>query len=92
VDKVFELQLSDSKEKELTWIIVWRSVVTLHSIIVFSCFHELWQRITIPEILEDEWFKKGYKHPEFDEKYDTTLDDVDAVFNDSEVSYVQSVI
>uniref|UniRef100_K3ZIC0 non-specific serine/threonine protein kinase n=1 Tax=Setaria italica TaxID=4555 RepID=K3ZIC0_SETIT len=43
-------------------------------------------RITIPEILEDEWFKKGYKRPEFDEKYDTTLDDVDAVFNDSEVS------
>jgi hypothetical protein len=45
-----------------------------------------WQRITIPEILEDEWFKKGYKRPEFDEKYDTPLDDVDAVFNDSEVS------
>lgn len=37
-------------------------------------------------MLEDEWFKKGYKRAEFDEKYDTTLDDVDAVFNDSEVS------
>ncbi|GJN28391.1 hypothetical protein PR202_gb16504 [Eleusine coracana subsp. coracana] len=49
-------------------------------------------RITIPEILEDEWFKKGYKRPEFDEKYDTTLDDVDAVFNDSEVRYIPSVI
>jgi hypothetical protein len=58
---------------------------------VCSCFPELWQRITIPEILEDEWFKKGYKRPEFDEKYDTTLDDVDAVFNDSEVSYMESV-
>uniref|UniRef100_A0A0D9XWL5 non-specific serine/threonine protein kinase n=1 Tax=Leersia perrieri TaxID=77586 RepID=A0A0D9XWL5_9ORYZ len=45
-------------------------------------------RITIPEILEDEWFKKGYKRPEFDEKYDTTLDDVDAVFNDSEEHHV----
>jgi hypothetical protein len=37
-------------------------------------------------MLEDEWFKKGYKRAEFDEKYDTTSDDVDAVFNDSEVS------
>jgi serine/threonine protein kinase len=45
-------------------------------------------RIIIPEILEDEWFKKGYKRPEFDEKYDTTLDDVDAVFNDSEEHHV----
>ncbi|WVZ88133.1 hypothetical protein U9M48_034683 [Paspalum notatum var. saurae] len=45
-------------------------------------------RITIPEILEDEWFKKGYKRPEFDEKYDATLDDVDAVFNDSEEHHV----
>lgn len=48
------------------------------------CF--LWQRITIPEILEDEWFKKGYKPPVFDEKYNTNSDDVDAVFKDSEVS------
>ena len=30
--------------------------------------------------------QKGYKRPEFDEKYDTPLDDVDAVFNDSEVN------
>ena len=45
-------------------------------------------RVTIPEILEDEWFKKGYKRPEFDEKYDTTLDDVYAVFNDSEEHHV----
>ena len=37
-------------------------------------------------MLEDEWFKKGYKRAVFDEKYDTTLDDVHAVFNDSEVS------
>jgi hypothetical protein len=42
--------------------------------------------MTVQEMLEDEWFKKGYKSAEFDEKYDTTLDDVDAVFNDSEVS------
>lgn len=43
------------------------------------------QRITIPEILVDEWFKKDYKPPVFDEKEDTNLDDVEAVFKDSEV-------
>jgi hypothetical protein len=45
----------------------------------------LWQRITIPEILEDEWFKKDFKPPMFEEKEDTNLDDVEAVFKDSEV-------
>lgn len=44
------------------------------------------QRITIPEILEDEWFKKDYKSPIFNEKGDANLDDVEAVFKDSEVS------
>lgn len=44
------------------------------------------QRITIPEILEDEWFKKDYKPPVFYEKEDANLDDVEAVFQDSEVS------
>lgn len=43
------------------------------------------QRITISEILEDEWFKKDYKQPIFDEKEDANLDDVEAVFKDSEV-------
>uniref|UniRef100_A0A0C9SAD2 non-specific serine/threonine protein kinase n=1 Tax=Wollemia nobilis TaxID=56998 RepID=A0A0C9SAD2_9CONI len=41
-------------------------------------------RITIPEILENEWFKKGYKPPKFKEEEDVNLDDIDAVFNDSE--------
>ncbi|MQM20975.1 hypothetical protein Taro_054004 [Colocasia esculenta] len=45
-------------------------------------------RITIPEILEDEWFKKGYKPPVFEENYDTNLDDIDAVFKDSEEHHV----
>lgn len=40
-------------------------------------------RITIPEILEDEWFKKDYKTPQFEKEEDVSLDDVDAVFNDS---------
>lgn len=45
----------------------------------------LLQRITIPEILEDEWFKKGYKPPNFEQIEGVSLDDVDAVFNDSQV-------
>ncbi|XP_065013764.1 CBL-interacting protein kinase 32 isoform X2 [Musa acuminata AAA Group] len=45
-------------------------------------------RITIPEILEDDWFKKGYKPPVFEEKYETSLDDVDAVFKDAEEHHV----
>ncbi|KAL8480104.1 hypothetical protein ACS0TY_026871 [Phlomoides rotata] len=46
------------------------------------------KRITIPEILEDEWFKKDYKPAVFYEKEDTTLDDVEAVFKDSEEYHV----
>lgn len=45
------------------------------------------QRITIAEILENDWFKKGYKPPHFEQREDVNLDDVDAVFNDSEVRY-----
>ncbi|KAL0407512.1 UNVERIFIED_CONTAM: CBL-interacting serine/threonine-protein kinase [Sesamum latifolium] len=39
-------------------------------------------RITIAEILENEWFKKGYKPPVFEHE-DVTLDDVNAIFNES---------
>ncbi|KAK4407487.1 CBL-interacting serine/threonine-protein kinase, partial [Sesamum angolense] len=46
------------------------------------------KRITVPEILEDEWFKKDYKPPVFDEKEDINLDDVEAVFKDSEEYHV----
>ncbi|KAK8697643.1 hypothetical protein V6N13_113783 [Hibiscus sabdariffa] len=45
-------------------------------------------RITIPEILQDEWFRKDYKPPVFEEKDDTNLDDVEAVFKDSEEHHV----
>ncbi|XP_020571088.1 CBL-interacting protein kinase 32-like [Phalaenopsis equestris] len=45
-------------------------------------------RITIPELLEDAWFKKGYKPPIFNENCDTNLDDIDAVFKDSEEHHV----
>ncbi|KAJ1394314.1 Serine/threonine-protein kinase, active site [Sesbania bispinosa] len=45
-------------------------------------------RITIPEILHDEWFKKDYKPPVFEEKRETNLDDIEAVFKDSEAHLV----
>jgi len=41
-------------------------------------------RITIAEILEDEWFKKDYKPPHFEQNDDVSLEDVDAAFNSSE--------
>lgn len=46
------------------------------------------KRITIAEILENEWFKKGYKQPDFQQSEDVSLDDVDAVFNDAEEYHV----
>ncbi|ERM99197.1 hypothetical protein AMTRI_Chr02g212040 [Amborella trichopoda] len=39
-------------------------------------------RVTIAEVIENEWFKKGYKPPVF-ETADVSLDDVDDVFNES---------
>ncbi|KAL6333274.1 hypothetical protein AAG906_028457 [Vitis piasezkii] len=39
-------------------------------------------RITIAEVIENEWFKKGYKPPSF-EQADVSLDDVDAIFDES---------
>ncbi|KAL3536658.1 hypothetical protein ACH5RR_000024 [Cinchona calisaya] len=41
-------------------------------------------RITIPEILENDWFKRGYEPPKFEQEEGVNLDDIDAVFNDSE--------
>lgn len=40
------------------------------------------QRITIAEVIDNEWFKKGYQPPAF-EASDVSLDDVHAVFSDS---------
>ncbi|KAL8129493.1 hypothetical protein V2J09_018648 [Rumex salicifolius] len=42
-------------------------------------------RITIAEVVENEWFKKGYKPVVFEEQ-DITLDDIDAVFDLTESS------
>ncbi|CAK8560620.1 unnamed protein product [Lathyrus sativus] len=44
-------------------------------------------RIKIPELLEDEWFKKGYKPASFTEE-DVNVDDVAAAFNDSKENLV----
>ncbi|CAF2338342.1 unnamed protein product [Brassica rapa] len=46
-------------------------------------------RITIPEILDDAWFKKDYKPAVFEEKKEANLSDVEAVFKDSEAVTVQ---
>ncbi|MBA0562953.1 hypothetical protein Golob_007971, partial [Gossypium lobatum] len=40
-------------------------------------------RITVPEILQDKWFKKRYKPPQFEQEEDVNLDDIDVAFNDS---------
>ncbi|XP_019058887.1 PREDICTED: CBL-interacting serine/threonine-protein kinase 23 isoform X2 [Tarenaya hassleriana] len=39
-------------------------------------------RIKFAEVIENEWFKKGYKAPAF-EHADVSLDDVDAIFDES---------
>ncbi|XP_048140883.1 CBL-interacting protein kinase 23 isoform X1 [Rhodamnia argentea] len=38
-------------------------------------------RITIAEVIENDWFKKGYKPPVF-EQANVSLDDVNAIFNE----------
>jgi hypothetical protein len=43
------------------------------------------QRITIAGIRNHEWFKKNYTPVRLYEDEDVTLDDVQAVFEDSEV-------
>ncbi|MCO5605802.1 hypothetical protein L7F22_059986 [Adiantum nelumboides] len=41
-------------------------------------------RITIPEILEDSWFKKNYRPPKFAGAMDIDVEDVAAVFSGSQ--------
>ncbi|XP_029128719.1 CBL-interacting serine/threonine-protein kinase 9 isoform X3 [Cajanus cajan] len=45
-------------------------------------------RIKIPELLQDEWFRKGYKPASFTEEEDINVDDVTAAFNDSKEKLV----
>ncbi|KAF2305485.1 hypothetical protein GH714_005666 [Hevea brasiliensis] len=46
-------------------------------------------RITIAEVIENEWFKKGYKPPTF-EQAEVSLDDVNSIFNES--GYCQNLV
>ncbi len=39
-------------------------------------------RITISEVVENEWFKKGYQPPRFEQE-DVSLDDLDAIFSET---------
>ena len=43
------------------------------------------QGFTIAKVIENEWFKKGYKPPSF-EQTDVSLDDWDAIFDESGAS------
>ncbi|KAL2893388.1 CBL-interacting serine/threonine-protein kinase 9 [Bienertia sinuspersici] len=45
-------------------------------------------RITISEVLQDEWFKKDYHAPSFAEDGDVNLDDVETAFNNKEENLV----
>ncbi|KAG4182438.1 hypothetical protein ERO13_A09G043566v2 [Gossypium hirsutum] len=43
---------------------------------IARCLNSLhFQRITVLEILQDEWFKKWYKPPKFEQDEDVNLDD-----------------
>lgn len=59
------------------------------SYLILDC---LLQRIKIPELLEDEWFKKGYKPASFTEEEDVNVDDVAAAFVDSTVLFFEIFI
>ncbi|WJX45939.1 Non-specific serine threonine protein kinase [Trifolium repens] len=48
-------------------------------------------KIKIPEILEDEWVKKGYKPTSFTEEDGINVDDVAATFNDSKENLVTEI-
>ena len=43
------------------------------------------QRITMAQVLEDPWFKEGYKPENNKVEEDVNVDDVYMVFNDSKV-------
>lgn len=49
-------------------------------------------RITIPQILQDSWFKKGYTLPKFVEENTTSLEDVIAVFNETSEEHLVAKI
>ena len=66
---------------EALFVSEYEKIISLHLLFLFS----LLQRITISQILEDEWFKKDYKPPHSEHNEDVSLEDVDAAFDSSEV-------
>jgi len=52
---------------------------------LFPFSFSLLQRIRMEEIKSDEWFKKGYTPVSLIEYEDLNLDDINAVFDDTEV-------
>ncbi|RZC65194.1 hypothetical protein C5167_008887 [Papaver somniferum] len=48
-------------------------------------------RITVPEILKDEWFRKGFKRLVFQEIDDINLGDVEAVFKGPEGTPINQI-
>jgi hypothetical protein len=50
------------------------------------------QRITTSQVLQDQWFKKGYESPVFDDKYYPYFHDVYDAFGDSEEKHVKEAM
>lgn len=50
-----------------------------------------WQRITTAEVIENEWFKKGYVAPRFEQE-EISLVDVDAIFNEASVTFAHLLL
>lgn len=44
------------------------------------------KRITIPHIMDNSWFKKGYKPAKFKELKNVDSSDIDSLFSNSNVS------
>lgn len=51
-------------------------------------FISMKQRITIAEVLENDWFRKGYKAPTFENDEINLDNNIDDIFNESEVAQV----
>ncbi|BAT03298.1 CBL-interacting protein kinase 3 [Oryza sativa Japonica Group] len=49
-------------------------------------------RITTSQVLQDQWFKKGYESPVFDDKYYPYFHDVYDAFGDSEEKHVKEAM
>lgn len=73
-------------------VVFWRELCRenclVHSLFLSHSVSVFMQRIQIEEIRNDEWFKKGYVPVKLADSEDVNLDDVNAVFDDQEVSKI----